>query len=67
MMLGLTLSSSQVGAVADTPRNALGKSVNAGPAHLFDWFVLEWGWLIAIVLIALVVVARNHRKVPRDK
>ena len=60
---GLAVVSLQVSAGVDASKSSLSVTVNKGSAQVFDLFVLNWGWVIGIVLIALVVVTRN-RKAP---
>ena len=53
----------QVRADVNTSKSSLGANIKDGLAQAVDIFPLEWGLLIGIVLIALVVVSR-HRKAP---
>jgi len=62
-IFGLAVVSLQVRAEVAASKSSLSASVNDGLVQVLELFALKWGWLIGIVLIALVVVARN-RKAP---
>jgi hypothetical protein len=63
MIIGLGVVSLQAGAEVDASKSSLVASLNTVSAQAVDLFALKWGWLIGIVLIALVVVTRS-RKAP---
>jgi hypothetical protein len=59
--LGLGAVSLQAGAEVAASKGSLSTTIADGAVQAVDLFALKWGWLIGIVLIALVVVTRNRR------
>ena len=53
------LVSLQVGAEVGVSKSLVNAKVNGGSGQAVDLFMLEWGLLIGVVLLALVVVARK--------
>ena len=60
MFLGLGVISLRVGAEADVSKSPSSANVNVGSSQAVGLFPLELGLLIGIVIIALVVGARNR-------
>ena len=59
MIYGLGVISLQVWAEVDASKSASGAKVSGRSGQAIDLFMLEWGLLIGVVLLALVVVARK--------
>jgi hypothetical protein len=60
ILAGSVVLSPQTWANAGVSKSALTGHANDGPAQLVGLFTLKWGWLIGVVLIALVVIMRNR-------
>ena len=59
-LAGLGAISLHVGAQVDASKNPSSAGVTDGSSQAAGWLVPDLGFLIAIVLVALIVVARNR-------
>jgi len=60
VLAGSVVLSPQTWANARVSKSSLTGHTDDGPAQLVGLFTLKWGWLIGVVLIALVVIMRNR-------